>query len=43
MLIDENIEPVFPYTCPTCGRKAIGILNDKWCLKCYDKEEHKKC
>lgn len=38
IFIDDSRGEFLPYTCPNCKEKAIGIINDKYCLKCYKKE-----
>ena len=28
--------PILPYVCPNCKKRAIGIINDKYCPKCIE-------
>jgi len=41
MFLDANPLPkgeVYGYyTCPNCGKKCDGIINNKYCLRCWKK------
>lgn len=39
MLSDYSSNDVLPYTCPNCKKKTLGIINDRYCLECYEESK----
>lgn len=35
----DGTDEAFPwYKCKNCGEDSVGIINGKYCLRCYDKQ-----
>jgi len=40
MLLDAYPDAKFePYTCTKCNKKCSALVNDKYCIKCFQDNE----